>query len=86
MSNLFFTYLIIINTLTIFIFGLDNLFAINHKRRISEKTLITLSLFGGCFLEFISMFLFRHKTLKIKFYIINIILIILYLLCFIFII
>lgn len=73
MINKYIIYLIIINIITFIIFGLDKLFAIHKKRRVSEKSLFILSLLGGCFLEFIGMFVFRHKTLKIKFYIINII-------------
>lgn len=71
-------YLIIINIMTFILFGIDKLLAIYHKRRISEKTLICLAILGGCFLEFIGMNLFRHKTLKGKFYFINISMILIY--------
>lgn len=73
-----FLYLIIINIITLIIFGIDKLLAIYNKRRVSEKTLFILSVLGGCFFEFIGMLIFRHKIRKIKFYIINIISIIFY--------
>ena len=71
-------YLITINIITFIIFGLDKYLDIKDKRRISEKTLLTLSFLGGCYLEFIAMELFRHKTKKLKFYIVNLTLIVLY--------
>lgn len=73
------TYYLIINIITFVIFGLDKFLAVKNKRRISEKTLFILSLIGGCFLELLGMFTFRHKTKKIKFYIFNIIFSILHL-------
>ena len=71
-------YLITINIITFIIFGLDKYLAIKDKRRISEKTLLTLSFLGGCYLELIAMELFRQKNKKIKFYIVNLTLIVLY--------
>lgn len=71
-------YLIAINIITFIIFGLDKYLAIKEKRRVSEKMLITLSFLGGCYLELIAMELFRHKTKKLYFYIINLTLIVLY--------
>lgn len=71
-------YLIIVNIITFIIFGLDKLFAIYNKNRVSEKTLFFLSMIGGCFSEFFGMFIFRHKTRKYKFYLVNILFIIIY--------
>lgn len=70
------TYLVIINVVTFIVFGLDKYLAIKKKWRISEKTLFLLSLIGGCYLEFLGMFVFRHKTKKTIFYIFNIIMIV----------
>ena len=42
-------YLIIINIISFIIMGLDKLFAIKNKRRISENTLLFLSIIGGVF-------------------------------------
>lgn len=67
-----------VNIITFIIFGIDKLFAINNKNRISERTLFFLSMIGGCFLEFIGMFIFRHKIRKFKFYLVNILFIIIY--------
>lgn len=79
MNEYIIKYLIIINIITLIIFGFDKLFALKKKRRVSERNLILLSFLGGCFFELIGMFLFRHKTKKFKFYFFNIVLSILYL-------
>ena len=59
--------LLIINTNSFRIMGIDKLAAIINKRRISEKKLITLSIIGGTLGTTIAMFIFRHKINKIKF-------------------
>lgn len=69
-------YLILINFITFLTYMFDKWFAIKRKRRISEYHLLILSIFGGCFLGFISMYLFHHKTRKRKFIVINVIAII----------
>lgn len=46
--------------------------AIRGKRRIRETTLYILSLIGGPVGAIIGMYLFHHKTKKIKFYLINV--------------
>ena len=66
MSKIILIYLIIINIITFLIFGLDKLFAILKKSRVSEKTLLFLSIIGGCFLELFGMYLFNHKIRKSK--------------------
>ena len=48
-------------------FGLDKYFAIKNKYRISEATLFCLCIIGGCFLGFLGMKIFRHKTKKTYF-------------------
>ena len=80
MSKIILIYLIIINIITFLIFGLYKLFAILKKSRVSEKTLLFLSIIGGCFLELFGMYLFNHKIRKAKFYIVNILFIIIYIL------
>ena len=79
MNKYILLYLIIINIITFIIFGLDKLLAVLNKNRISERVLLYLSIIGGCFLFFFSMFIFKHKIRKKKFYIVNIIFIIIYL-------
>lgn len=73
MSNLLYWY-ILYNVVCLLVYGLDKALAIKKKRfRISERWLCFLSLFGGVFGCLLGMFLFRHKTKKVKFYLWNII-------------
>ena len=64
-------YYLIINIVTFLIYGIDKYLAINNKYRISEKILLLLSITGGCIGALISMYLFHHKTKKVKFIIVN---------------
>ena len=64
-------YLIVINVITFFTYGIDKYLAIKNKKRISEKKLLTMSLIGGCYLGICAMYFFHHKTLKMKFKIVN---------------
>ncbi len=45
----------------------DKCRAKKNKRRISESTLFTAALIGGAVGEYVSMRLFRHKTLHKRF-------------------
>ena len=56
----------ILNVFTFLAYGYDKILAINSGWRISEKTLLSLSLIGG-FGGVLGMCLFRHKTKKTKF-------------------
>ena len=60
-------YLIVINIISFLSMGIDKFLAIISKRRISEKTLLTLALIGGGLGTLIGMFLFRHQIRKMKF-------------------
>ena len=60
-------YLIGINLLTFIIFGVDKRKARKRKWRISEETLIWLSIIGGSIGALVGMSFFRHKTQKRKF-------------------
>ena len=55
-------YLLGINIISMITFYIDKRKAIKKKYRVSEKTLIALSLIGGCYGSLIGMYLFRHKT------------------------
>lgn len=66
-------YLIIINIITFVFYGIDKFLAIKHYYRISEKLLYLFSILGGSLGSLFGMILFKHKTLKLKFYLINII-------------
>lgn len=63
----FFSFLLIINIITIFVTYADKKFAIKDKRRVSEKNLLLLGLLGGALSEYILMNFIHHKTLHKKF-------------------
>ncbi len=44
--------------------------AVKHLYRIKEMTLFKMALLGGAIGGFLGMFLFRHKSRKVKFYVI----------------
>lgn len=69
MSN----YLIFINLLAFITYYVDKKLAKRKKFRISEKSLFFLSFMGGSIGSLLAMYIFRHKTKKKKFLIINII-------------
>lgn len=61
---IWYSYLIIINVVTLLIFGFDKLFSITGNRRIREKVLLIMALVGGTPGTIIGMILFRHKISK----------------------
>ncbi len=67
-------YLIGINILAFLVYGLDKYLAVKNKYRISEYSLFILSVFGGAIGAILGMKVFHHKTRKLSFWIINIIL------------
>lgn len=60
-------YLIIVNILAFILCFIDKRKAIKQKYRISEDTLLFISLIGGCFGLVLSMNIYHHKTKKLKF-------------------
>lgn len=62
-------YLLVVNILSFLAMYLDKSKARNKKGRISENTLMILSVIGGAAGSLIGMTIFRHKTSKKKFYI-----------------
>lgn len=60
-------YLILINLITFTVFGIDKYKAKRGKWRIPESNLLILSLLGGSLGGLIGMYVFRHKTHKLKF-------------------
>ena len=60
-------YLIIINLTAFLLYGLDKSFAVKHKRRIPEATLIAVACIGGAPGALLGMLIFHHKTKKKKF-------------------
>ena len=55
-------YLLLINLITLVVYGVDKHRAQKGKWRISEKTLFLLPLIGGSVGAIAGMYLFRHKT------------------------
>lgn len=62
-------YLIIINVVTFVIFGVDKYKAIRQEWRIRESTLLGLALIGGSIGGWLAMYIFHHKTKKVKFFV-----------------
>lgn len=60
-------YLIVVNLITFFIYGLDKAKSGTGARRTPEKTLWLLALLGGSPAALAAMKLFRHKTKKVSF-------------------
>ena len=62
-------YLIIINVITFVIFGVDKYKAVRQEWRIRESTLLGLALIGGSIGGWLAMYIFHHKTKKVKFFV-----------------
>ena len=60
-------YLIAINVVTFFIYGIDKYKAKNAKWRISEATLLGLAALGGSIGAWLGMKVWHHKTMHKKF-------------------
>ena len=65
--NLLYAYLIGISVITLLFYGYDKRQAIFNNPRIPELLLHMLALFGGTPGAFMGQLLFRHKTKKLKF-------------------
>ena len=66
-SYILLIYLAAINVVTFFLYGIDKLKAKRSKWRISEATLIWLSVFGGSIGACLGMKAWHHKTQHKKF-------------------
>ena len=64
-------YLIIINLVSLILYGLDKYKAIHNMWRIPEIVLILVSFLGGGIGSILGMIVFRHKTKKLSFKILN---------------
>ena len=60
-------YLILVNIIAFAAFGIDKRKAVKHKYRISEATLLGLAIIGGSAGALAGMHLFHHKTKKLLF-------------------
>ena len=66
-ATLFGGYLLLINFITFFLYGLDKGYAGSGHRRLSERFLLGLILIGGSVGALLGMRFFRHKTRKFSF-------------------
>lgn len=66
-TNFLYIYIVIINVVTFFIYGLDKSKAKAGQWRISEVQLIFLAVIGGSVGALAGMKIFHHKTRKPKF-------------------
>lgn len=64
-------YLFIINLVSLIMYIIDKYAASRSFNRIRESYLLFSSFFGGFIGAFIGMILFRHKTRKKKFWLLN---------------
>lgn len=64
--------LLFLSIITFALYGSDKSKAKKSKMRIPERTLLSFSFFGGAFGGILGMQLFRHKTQKPRFWVINI--------------
>ena len=55
-------FILVMSVIAFAVMGIDKSRARKHARRISEKTLWTLAIFGGGIGAYIGMQMFRHKT------------------------
>ncbi len=67
MEKIFIIYLIVINAIAFFVFGIDKYKAQKNRWRIPEKVLFLLSAIGGSVGGLLGMYTFRHKTKKTAF-------------------
>lgn len=67
MKELFVGYLVVINLVAIILIYIDKQKAKKHQWRISEDTLIGVSIIGGGIGALWGMHVFRHKTKHAKF-------------------
>ena len=61
------SYLVVINTVTFFVYGIDKWKAKRAKWRIEESTLLWWAAFGGSLGALLGMKVWHHKTLHKKF-------------------
>lgn len=63
----FFAYLIFINIVAFFMYGIDKKRAINHKSRIPESVLLWMARLGGGLGSWLAMRFYHHKKKHTKF-------------------
>lgn len=66
-TTLILLYIVLINILTFFIYGIDKLKAKKSKWRVPESTLMGMAIIGGSIGAWLGMKIWHHKTLHKKF-------------------
>ena len=67
MNSVLLYYLIAINIVTFFVYGIDKWKAKQGSWRISEATLLILAVIGGSIGALLGMKIWHHKTMHLKF-------------------
>ncbi|MBE6769179.1 MAG: DUF1294 domain-containing protein [Ruminococcaceae bacterium] len=62
LKNPILVFIIVINLVAVVVCIADKIKAIYKKRRVSEKSLFTISFLGGATLMYLTMLVIRHKT------------------------
>lgn len=57
---------VLFNLVTFFVFGYDKYLARTNRRRISERTLVSLAMMGGSVGAVFAQKIFRHKSRKYR--------------------
>ena len=65
--NIILGYLLAVNIVTFFLYGIDKYKAKKGRWRISEATLLMMAVIGGCIGAWAGMRLWHHKTMHKKF-------------------
>ena len=65
--TLYTIYFAAVNLVALIIYGWDKFCAKRHRWRVPEATLLMLAVIGGSIGAMAAMWLFRHKTLHLKF-------------------
>jgi uncharacterized membrane protein YsdA (DUF1294 family) len=67
MTEVIFSYLLLINVIAFIAFGYDKQLAKNKKHRITELKLLTISAIGGSIGGLLAIYFFKHKNRKLSF-------------------
>ena len=74
-------YLILVNLIAFILYGADKSYAKKGKRRIPERTLLFWAWIGGSIGAFLGMRIFHHKTLKPKFFVVPVLMVLEIVIC-----
>lgn len=72
MERIVLIYFFVMNVVAWAAYGIDKYKAVHHMWRIPEATLFTLAILGGPIGALLGMNMFHHKTKKMKFWVINV--------------